>query len=92
MENVLVNFRIPERRLALVRQRAARQRLTVSAFIRDCVEDALRRSADVEEKEELWKNELPPAVRDMIGLAEGFSVDDNAERSAYHDYLSEKYA
>jgi len=90
MENVLVNFRIPEGRLALVRQRAARQRLTVSAYIRNCVEDDLRRSA--QDGEEAWIKDLPTSVRDMIGLADGADVDDHAAREAYHEYLAEKYA
>lgn len=92
MENVLVNFRLPESRLELVRQSAARRRLTVSAYIRTCVEEDLAREKGADCPEDGWKRDLPVAVRDLIGLAEGAAVDDRAVREAYHDYLAEKYA
>jgi len=92
MENVLVNFRFPERRLELVRQRAARRHLTVSAYIRTCVEDDLARDASEDRAETAWEKSLPASVRDMIGLAEGAVADDREERRAYHDHLEEKYA
>jgi len=92
MENVLVNFRLPASRLDLVRQRAARRRLTVSAYIRTCVEEDLSRDKVEERTEEPWTRELPEAVRDLIGLAGGVVADDREERKSYHDYLGEKYA
>lgn len=92
MENVLVNFRLPESRLELVRQRAARRRLTVSAYIRTCVEEDIARDKGAERPESGWERDLPAAVRDLIGLAEGAAVDDREARESYHDYLAEKYA
>lgn len=92
MENVLVNFRLPENRLELVRQRAARRRLTVSAYIRTCVEEDLARGKGAERPENGWEQDLPAAVRGLIGLAGGAAVDDREVRESYHDYLAEKYA
>ena len=92
MENVLVNFRLPESRLELVRQRAARRRLTVSAYIRTCVEEDLARDRRTERPENGWEQDLPAAVRGLLGLAEGAAVDDREVRESYHDYLTEKYA
>lgn len=92
MENVLVNFRLPESRLELVRQRAARRRLTVSAYIRTCVEEDLARDNGMERSENGWEQDLPAAVRNLIGIAEGAVVDDREVRESYHDYLAEKYA
>ena len=92
MENVLVNFRLPVSRLELVRQRAARRRLTVSAYIRTCVENDLARDKGTDRMDDAWERDLPSAVRDLIGLAEGGVADDREERQSYHDYLAEKYA
>ena len=92
MENVLVNFRLPESRLELVRLRAARRRLTVSAYIRTCVEEDLARDRRTERPENGWEQDLPAAVRGLLGLAEGAAVDDREVRESYHDYLAEKYA
>lgn len=92
MENVLVNFRLPESRLELVRQRAARRRQTVSAYIRMCVEEDLVRDNSAGCEKETWTKGLPEAVRNLVGIAEGVVVDEREEREAYHDYLAEKYA
>ena len=92
MENVLVNFRLPASRLELVRQRAARRRLTVSAYIRTCVENDLARDKGADRMDDAWERNLPAAVRDLVGLAEGAAVDEREERQSYHDYLAEKYA
>ena len=69
MENVLVNFRLPVSRLELVRQRAARRRLTVSAYIRTCVENDLARDKGADRMDDAWERNLPAAVRGLIGLA-----------------------
>ena len=45
-----------------------------------------------ERPESGWEQDLPAAVRDLIGLAEGAAVDDRQARESYHDYLAEKYA
>jgi len=92
MENVLVNFRLPESRLELVRKRAARRRLTVSAYIRTCVEEDLANGQSSEREGDSWASSLPAAVRDLIGVAEGAVADDQAARKSYHEYLAEKYA
>lgn len=92
MESVLVNFRMPEARFLQIRERASRVRLSVSAYIRKCVERDLEKSGAAEKESAVWQAELPQDVRELIGLAGCAAVDDRAERDAYHDYLAEKYS
>ena len=92
MESVLVNFRMPQARYRQIRERASRSAVSVSAYIRNCVERELAQDVLAEREASAWRSELPRDVRDLIGIAEGAAVDDRAERDAYHDYLAEKYS
>lgn len=92
MESVLVNFRMPQARYLQIRERASRDSVSVSAYIRNCVERELDFNVIAEREASVWQSELPQDVRQLIGIAEGALVDDRAERDAYHDYLVEKYS
>ena len=92
MESVLVNFRMPQKRYLQIRERASRDSVSVSAYIRNCVERELDFNVIAEREASVWQSELPQDVRELIGIAEGAAVDDNVERDAYHDYLAEKYS
>ena len=92
MESVLVNFRMPQKRYLQIRERASRDSVSISEYIRNCVERELDMSVIAEREASVWQSELPQDVRDLIGIAEGAEVDDRAEREAYHDYLAEKYS
>ena len=92
MESVLVNFRMPKKRFLQIREIASRNMVSVSEYIRNCVERELGLNAVAEREAAVWRSELQQDVRDLIGIAEGAEVDDRAERDAYHDYLVEKYS
>lgn len=92
MESVLVNFRMPRKRYLQIRERASRNSVSVSEYIRNCVERDLDLKVIAERAASVWQSELPQDVRELIGIAEGAVVDDRAERDAYHDYLAEKYS
>lgn len=92
MESVLVNFRMPQMRYLQVRERALQISVSVSEYIRNCVERELDHEAIAEREASVWQSELPQDVRELIGIAEGVAVDERAEREAYHDYLAEKYS
>ena len=92
MESVLVNFRMPRKRYLQIRERASRNSVSVSEYIRNCVERELDLNVIAEREASVWRSELPHDVRELIGIAEGAAVDDRAERDAYHDYLAEKYS
>ena len=92
METVMVNFRMPQARYFQIRERASRDSVSISEYIRNCVERELDMSVIAEREASVWQSELPQDVRDLIGIAEGAAVDDRAEREAYHEYLAEKYS
>lgn len=91
-ESVMVNFRLAEDRLAAVRTQAARRRVSVSAYVRLCVEAGIERDEAAARDDIAWQREVPAAVRELIGLGGSAPVDDAAARDEYHDYLAEKYA
>lgn len=92
MESVLVNFRMPQKRYLQIRERASRDSVSVSEYIRNCVERELDLKVIAEREASVWQSKLPQDVRELIGIAEGAAVDERAEREAYHDYLAEKYS
>lgn len=92
MESVLVNFRMPQARYQQIREVASRCSVSISEYIRNCVERELDQNAIAVREASAWRSELPRDVQDLIGIAEGAAVDDRAERAAYHDYLAEKYS
>lgn len=91
MDNVMVNFRLPESRYAALREQAARLRVSVSSYIRNCLEAEIARGEAEVRAEESWKGALPAEVRELVGLG-GTAVEDDAVRAEYHDYLAEKYS
>ena len=92
MESVLVNFRMPQKRYLQIRERASRDSVSVSEYIRNCVERELDLKVIAEREASVWQSKLPQDVRELIGIAEGAAVDDRVGRDAYHDYLEEKYS
>ena len=88
----MVNFRLAEDRLAAVRTQAARRRVSVSAYVRSCVEAGIERDEAAAGDDLAWQRDVPAAVRELIGLGGSVPVNDAAVRDAYYDYLAEKYA
>ena len=64
----MVNFRLAEDRLAAVRTQAARRRVSVSAYVRLCVEAGIERDEAAARDDIAWQREVPAAVRELIGL------------------------
>jgi len=89
----MVNFRLPERQYSAVQVVARRRNLSLSQFMRQCIDRACQEAEELDRRVEQWKAALPDSVRGLIGIAEGASMDDDrAEREAYHRHLEEKYA
>ena len=91
-ESVMVNFRLAEDRLAAVRPRAGRRRVSVAGDVGLCVEAGIERDEAAARDDIAWQRDVPTAVRELIGLGGSAPVDDAAARDEYHDYLAEKYA
>lgn len=87
---MLVSFRMLQARYLQLRERALRDSVSVSAYFRNCVERELDLNVIAECEASVGQSELPQDVQELIGIAEGISVDDRAERDVYHDYLAEK--
>lgn len=88
----IINFRLPERQYAACRREAQRQMITLSAYLRQCIEEACARAEEKERQQAEWKSTLPTSVRELVGIACPASADGEATRADYREHLEEKYA
>ena len=69
MESVLVNFRMPQARYLQIREMASRDSVSVSEYIRNCVERELDLKVIAEREASVWQSELPQDVRELIEIS-----------------------
>lgn len=92
----MINFRIPVARAQVWQQTARRRGMTLSAFLRSCIDDACSRAEAEEQASAAWRVALPGKVRDLIGIlpqeSRASSGVDADLRADYHAHLEGKYA